>query len=85
MLDAMEKAAFNYAIANGVIVMAPAGNRGDYGMGYPGAYEPVISVAASGWISEWSIPSWWYNISVEINRRCVGICVGRISHLEFLC
>jgi subtilisin family serine protease len=28
-------------------------------MGYPGAYEPVISVAASGWIGEWTSGSWW--------------------------
>jgi subtilisin family serine protease len=28
-------------------------------MGYPGAYEPVISVAASGWVGEFTQPSWW--------------------------
>jgi subtilisin family serine protease len=35
-------------------------------MGYPGAYEPVISVAASGWVGEWPSGngSWWYNINV---------------------
>jgi subtilisin family serine protease len=27
-------------------------------MGYPGAYEPVISVAASGWVGEWTTPTW---------------------------
>jgi len=48
-LDAMEKAAIDYAIAKDVIIVASAGNRGDAGMGYPGAYTPVISVAASGW------------------------------------
>ncbi|MFZ2413729.1 MAG: S8 family serine peptidase, partial [Candidatus Cryosericum sp.] len=49
-LDAMEKAAIDYAIAQGVIIVAAAGNEGEAGMGFPGAYEPVISVAASGWV-----------------------------------
>jgi subtilisin family serine protease len=62
-LDAMEKAAIDYAIDQGVIIVASAGNEGTAGMGYPGAYAPVISVAASGWIGEWSPPGdtyWWY-------------------------
>jgi len=60
-LDAMEKAAIDYAVANGVIIVASAGNNGDAGMGYPGAYAPVISVAASGWTGEWIGGSaWWY-------------------------
>jgi subtilisin family serine protease len=59
-LDAIEKAAIDYAIANGVIVVASAGNEGERGMSYPGAYEPVISVAASGWTGEWTpTSSWW--------------------------
>ena len=53
-LDAMEQAAIDYAISTGVIVVASAGNEGDAGMGYPGAYAPVISAAASGWIGEWA-------------------------------
>jgi subtilisin family serine protease len=53
VLDAVEKAAIDYAISQGVIIVASAGNRGAAGMGYPGAYGPVISVAASGWIGEW--------------------------------
>jgi hypothetical protein len=48
VLDAVEKAAVDYAIASGVIVVASAGNEGEDGMGYPGAYAPVISVAAVG-------------------------------------
>jgi subtilisin family serine protease len=58
-LDPMEKAAVDYAVSNGVLVVAAAGNEGDAGMGYPGAYAPVISVAASGWVGEWTGPSWW--------------------------
>lgn len=63
VLDAVEKAAIDYAISKGVIIVASAGNNGTAGMGYPGAYEPVISVAASGWVGEWSpvgSRTWWY-------------------------
>ena len=59
-LDAVEKAAIDYAVANGVIVVAAAGNEGEAGMGYPGAYEPVISAAASGWTGEWTPNSTWW-------------------------
>ncbi len=62
VLDGAEKAAIDYAIENGVIIVASAGNNGENGMGYPGAYEPVISVAASGWASEWLSGAWWYAI-----------------------
>jgi subtilisin family serine protease len=63
-LDAVEKAAIDYAISQGVIIVASAGNEGEMGMGYPGAYAPVISVAASGWVDEWSAASWWYALDV---------------------
>lgn len=64
-LDPMEKAAIDYAISKGVIVVASAGNAGEAGMGYPGAYSPVISVAASGWVREWTVTSaWWYALDV---------------------
>lgn len=69
-LDAVEKEAIDYAIASGVIVVASAGNSGTNGMGYPGAYPPVISVGASGWIKEWTtdgVPvngSWWRSLDV---------------------
>jgi subtilisin family serine protease len=63
-LDAMEKAAIDYAISKGVIIVASAGNEGAQGMGYPGAYAPVISVAASGWIGEWTAPNWWRTLDV---------------------
>lgn len=60
-LDAMEKQAIDYAIAQGVLIVASAGNEGEAGMGYPGAYAPVISVAATGWIGQWKPGpgSWW--------------------------
>ena len=67
VLDAVEKAAIDYAIGKGVIIVASAGNEGTAGMGYPGAYEPVISVAASGWVGEWPTGnrSWWWNVDVD--------------------
>ena len=58
-LDAMEKAAIDYAIDAGVIIVASAGNSGSRGMGFPGAYSPVISVAAAGWTGQWTTPTWW--------------------------
>ena len=74
-LEAVEKEAIDYAIANGVIVVAAAGNEGEIGMGYPGAYPPVISAGSAGWTREWVEPSgtpaagpryrmWWLKDSV---------------------
>jgi subtilisin family serine protease len=50
--DIIEQA-INRAIAAGVIVVASAGNEGEAGMGWPGAYPQVISAGASGWTGEW--------------------------------
>ena len=61
-LDGVEKAAIDYAIDAGVIIVASAGNNGEAGMGYPGAYELVISVGASGWAYEWLAGGWWNGI-----------------------
>jgi subtilisin family serine protease len=66
-LDAIEQSALDYAIANGVIVVAAAGNEGELGMSYPGAYPPVISAGSAGWVKEWLLPTtgqpryrmWW--------------------------
>lgn len=49
--------AIDYAISNGVIVVAAAGNDGDEGMDWPGAYPEVISVGACGWKYEWYYPN----------------------------
>jgi subtilisin family serine protease len=59
VLDAVEQAAIDYAISNGVVVVAAAGNEGEAGMSYPGAYAPVISVAAAGWRGQWSSGNWF--------------------------
>jgi len=66
-LATVEKDAIDRAIANGVIVVAAAGNAGESGMDYPGAYPPVISAGSIGWIGEWLHPTnnqpryrmWW--------------------------
>lgn len=65
-LEPIEQAAIDRAIANGVIVVAAAGNEGTAGMSYPGAYPPVISAGSAGWTGEWLFPGagpryrmWW--------------------------
>jgi len=58
-LSPLMKGAIDYAISLGVFIVAAAGNQGDGGMSYPGAYEPVISVGAAGWVGEWSANGWW--------------------------
>lgn len=55
--------AIDYAIERGVIVVASAGNEGEAGMGWPGAYSQVISCGAVGWTGEFvgnegPIPNW---------------------------
>ncbi|HEX5015224.1 MAG TPA: S8 family serine peptidase [Candidatus Limnocylindrales bacterium] len=52
-LDEVEKNAIDRAIANGVIVVAAAGNEGEAGVHFPGGYAPVISVGSTGWTAEW--------------------------------
>jgi len=48
----VEKAAVDYAIGAGVIIVASAGNNGIDGMGSPGSYAPVISVGSIGWAAD---------------------------------
>ncbi len=65
-LDAVEQAAIDFALAHGVLIVASAGNEGADGMGFPGAYAPVISVASNGWVGEWrpgadGNPNNWWN------------------------
>jgi subtilisin family serine protease len=71
--DPMVEAAVNYALGGGVLLVASAGNSGEAGMGYPGAYSQVISAAATGWTGEWkscvappanNAGSWWWACDV---------------------
>jgi subtilisin family serine protease len=50
--DLLFRAAIDYAIAHGVVVVAAAGNDADAGMGFPGRYAPVISAGATGSVGE---------------------------------
>jgi subtilisin family serine protease len=50
--DVLERAAIDYAIAHGVVIVASAGNSADGGMVFPGRYAPVISAGATGWLGE---------------------------------
>jgi hypothetical protein len=76
----LQDRAVDYAIARGVIVVAAAGNSGEDGMAYPGAYEPVISVASAGWgdcdlttpaptladcFGQWKTGDWWWAGDVQ--------------------
>ena len=67
-LSPLLKAAMDYALAKGVVIVAAAGNSGDQGMGFPGAYAPVISAAASA-LTDNNYPSansgWWFNTDVS--------------------
>jgi subtilisin family serine protease len=55
-LAPVAQGAIDRAITNGVIIVAAAGNFGTAGMGFPGAYAPVISAAAAGWNNSWVDP-----------------------------
>jgi subtilisin family serine protease len=76
VLDAFEKEAIDNAVEAGVIIVAAAGNEGNSGMGFPGAYEKVISAAASGWTEQFklcpattplTINRWWWACDVSEN------------------
>lgn len=84
-LDPVEQAAIDYATANGVIVVAAAGNEGDAGMSFPGAYAPVISAAASGWTGQWLPGSdgnngnWWFADDVADRTRASDFYIADFS------
>ncbi len=82
-LDPIEKEAIDYALDAGVIIVASAGNNGEAGMGYPGAYEPVISVGAAGWAGEWyGSNSWWWNLNVPDPTNINQIYITDFSSRE---
>ncbi|MBI1733249.1 MAG: S8 family serine peptidase [Gammaproteobacteria bacterium] len=59
-----DRAAIDDAIAAGVIVVASAGNEGEAGMGWPGAYPEVISAAAAGFVNQFTAASFWRSVDV---------------------
>ena len=50
--DVLQRAAIDYAIANGVVPVAIAGNEAGAGMRFPGRYAPIISAGATGSVGE---------------------------------
>ena len=76
--EPVEKAATDYAISKGVIIVASAGNEGNDGMGYPGAYAPVISAAASGWVSRVDVGR-LVDVSMSRIRRIPTTSTSRTS------
>src|SRR4030095_10316560 len=50
--DVLVRAAIDYAIVHGVVVVAAAGNSGTDGMIFPARYAPVISAGATGLVGE---------------------------------
>ena len=82
-LDPVEKAALDAAIGAGVVVVASAGNNGNSGMGFPGAYEPVISVGAGGWRGQWNeYPdnTWWLD---DVQERTTPDDVSQMFIVSF--
>jgi subtilisin family serine protease len=85
MLDEVEKRAVDFAVANGAIIVAAAGNEGTAGMIYPGAYQPVISVAASGWRGQWlpgadgNPANWWFADQVADRTRASDFYIADFS------
>jgi subtilisin family serine protease len=58
-------------------------------MGYPGAYAPVISVAASGWFHEWRYSNdsllnvnWWFNRDIADPIDPAQFCITDFSSRE---
>lgn len=70
--SSMIEAAIDYAVERGVVVVASAGNEGEAGMGWPGAYPQVISCGMAGWTEQWvGYPDpWWLNdIPEKLNTK----------------
>ena len=61
-----ERLAIQDAIDHGIVVVASAGNGGEGGMSWPGAFAEVISAGATGWVEQF-VPAppassgafWW--------------------------
>lgn len=87
-LDAVEQEAIDFAIDRGVIIVAAAGNEGNAGMSFPGAYAPVISAAASGWVGEWlpgddgNTRNWWIRDNVPDPTKAAHFYVTDFSSRE---
>jgi subtilisin family serine protease len=68
--SAMIESAVDYAISQGVIVVASAGNNGSAGMGYPGGLQQIISAGMAGWAAMFT-EGWTANAPEKLNTRDV--------------
>lgn len=66
--DPLFDAAVNYAADSGVVLVAAAGNFGNQGVKYPGAFERVISVGAASWVEAWTPDLEWWLRDVPENQ-----------------
>lgn len=48
-----DESVYAHVVAEGVLIVASAGNDGPNPMGWPGAYPVVISAGAGGWRKQW--------------------------------
>lgn len=87
----LDRLAIQDAIGAGAIVVASAGNAGEAGMGWPGAYPEVISVGATGWteqfrpISATGAPNtaFWWTQDVANDLDGTGISEEQQSYVTF--
>jgi subtilisin family serine protease len=66
--SAFERLAIDDAIANGIIFVVAAGNGGENGMSWPGAFPEIISAGATGWTRQFEAPfggAFWRVIDVD--------------------
>jgi subtilisin family serine protease len=80
--DPLVQAAVDFALSKGVLLVFSAGNAGETGMGWPGAYPPVISAASSGWIKEWISGDWWFNVNVPDPTNPADFYISDFSSRE---
>ncbi len=66
--SALIESAVDYAISQGVVVVASAGNKGSVGMGYPGGLDQIISSGAAGWASMF-LHGWTADTPEKLNKR----------------
>ena len=79
--------AIDYAISKGVVIVASAGNEGEDGMGWPGAYPQVISTAAAGWTQEYGAGYydyywWWKDVPEKLSKTILFMTLGRIQPIK---
>lgn len=87
----LDRLAINEAINAGVIVVASAGNAGETGMGWPGAYPEVISAGATGWteqfrpVSPTGAPNtaFWWTQDVGNDPDGTGVSEEKQSYVTF--